>query len=109
METEEAIKQLYPKLIANHKKVLERYLKLNENDADEAYKLSKLTIQLADNWNELQLNSKKIADLTGCKSATSIKDYARHNYNILIEAHTTCRMVWKYVNDNTSIMPQNKL
>lgn len=98
-DASEIIKAYYPKLYDHHRIVLKRLVDLRENDGEEAYKLMKLTLQIADTWNEAQLNAKKIADLTGEKNATALKDYARHNYNVMLEAHTTSRMVWKYVND----------
>lgn len=98
-EIENIVKEHYPSLYKKHKTVLARYVALMSTDGEEAYKLSKLTLQIADDWNEIQLNARKIADLTGEKNATAIKDYARHNYNVMLEAHTTSRMVWKYVND----------
>ena len=77
-----------------------RYLDLNTEDVEEAYKIMKDAWSMAQRWSELQASARKVKDMSESNfNLTDFKDFCYQRYRQMQLIHESSRIIWKQAND----------
>ena len=83
-----------------YNEVFKRYLDLNNENVDEAYKLMKESLALAQRWSEIQATSRKIHSASKADfSVTAFKDWSYQRYRQMQLVHESCRIIWRQASE----------
>jgi transcriptional regulator of heat shock response len=91
------LKYLYPEEIILLGNIIERYEKIQENQLQQAFQLSKDALQICNRFSQIKHDVKKQSS-RGQDAAT--KERLKDICDYLDKVSTHCRMIWKYGKEN---------
>lgn len=92
--------EILPDDCKQYNEVFKRYLELNGENVEEAYKLMKDSLMLAQRWSEIQATARKIKDASGKDFVvTAFKDWAYQRYRQMQLIHESTRIIWRAGNE----------
>lgn len=94
------MKNLFKEDLANYNQILTDYESLVSEDGQTAYTLAIKSLLNADRWNEIMLNSSKLAKEHEV-SKTALYSYCYHKYRVMMVVHEFCRVVFRNCNEES--------
>ena len=92
--------EILPDDCKQYNEVFKRYLELNGENVEEAYKLMKDSLMLAQRWSEIQATARKIKDASGKDFVvTAFKDWSYQRYRQMQLIHESTRIIWRAGNE----------